>query len=50
MCDRQINLMPMADEVDRFVTAQLTDCSLHGMVITREPLQAGQQVAVRLDV
>jgi hypothetical protein len=51
LCDREIALKPMAGRADRFATAQLTDCSPHGLgLILPEPVQAGEQILVRMNL
>lgn len=48
-CDREISIMPLTDDADRFVSARLTDCSMHGLGMTASHLlQPGQQFVVRL--
>lgn len=48
-CDREISIMPLSDAGDRFVTARLTNCSMHGLgMTTSHPLEPGQQFLVRL--
>jgi len=49
MCDRPISLMPMGTGDEHYSTAQLTDCSSHGLgLMVPEQLQAGAQILVRL--
>ncbi len=54
-CDRQVSILrPGADAnpaegAGGFVTAQLTDCSLHGLgMMTSQALEVGEQFFVRL--
>ena len=51
LCNRAISLLPLAGEEGRFLSAQLTDCSPHGLgLMLSEPLPAGGQVLIRLNL
>jgi hypothetical protein len=51
VCDREIALMPMTGDADRFATAHLTDCSPHGLgLVLSDPVKAGAQVLVRMNL
>ena len=52
LCERPISVLPAARaETAHFVTAELTDCSLHGMGLTLpEEVEAGQQVLVKVEL
>lgn len=51
VCNRAISLMPLAGEDERFGSAQLTDCSPHGLgLMLASEIAAGEQVLVRLNV
>jgi hypothetical protein len=51
LCDRDISILTLGAQHDRFVTAHLTDCSEHGLGFTlSEPVKAGQQLLVRMNV
>jgi len=51
LCDREIAMMPLNGEADRFATALLTDCSPHGLgLVLTDPVKAGEQVLVRLNL
>jgi hypothetical protein len=52
VCERAITLLPAARaETGQFITAELTDCSLHGMGLTLpEEIEAGQQILARVQL
>ena len=52
LCERPISLLAAARaESGHFITAELTDCSLHGIGLTMpEEIEAAQQVLVKVDV
>jgi hypothetical protein len=49
-CLRTIDVLPcQARDKWKFIPAELTDCSLHGLaVVVPEPIEAGQQFLVKL--
>ena len=52
LCERAISFAPCAQaESSRYLSAHLTDCSLHGLgFMVPEKLESGQQIIVKSDL